>query len=365
MSYKPGKMGVVEGAALAFISGITPVFLAIWSIVLERSATGGWITPLITGPCILMLVFIQFYIMQRVPGDLYEVSEKLLGKIAGKLIIIFLILVFFANTVLQLRQYAENTLLTALPSLDITLAMGWFALMASIAVYIGIESLARAASIVLTFGMIGFVLILAALYDRFDIYNVLPWFGSGIPVVKIGFMTTGLFLGTFILPILAPSFQNIRTLKIAAVLGVSLGTAVRSIVLFFYTGVFSVAVGKEKTLPYFELVRLVYLNRFIQRIESFFIVIWAFFGMTIIAFFLYLVTYLLARLFNLPSMRPLIFPLAMIAIELAMFIPDGATTNELTLKLEGTIQTYGAFAIPLILLIAYLLKGQRRLTRAA
>ena len=365
MSFRPGKMGVAEGATLAFVAGLTPLFLSIWSIVIERSATGGWLTPLITGPSIIILLFVLYYVMQRVPGDLYDVCVQVLGKILGRLIILYLIVTFYCNTILQLRQYAENTLITALPAVDITVVLGWFSFIAAVSVYMGIESLARAVKIILTLGMAGLILVLAALYDRFDIYNVMPWFGSGIPVLKIGVGTTGVFLGTFILPILAPSFQNLKTLKTATLLGVGLGIAARSIVLFVYTGIFSVAVGKEKTLPYFELVRLVYVNRFIQRIESFFILVWAFYGMTIIAFFLYMVVYLLGRLFDLPSIRPLIFPLAIIAIELAMFIPDATTTNELTLKLEGTIQTYGAFMIPLILLIATLLKGNRRLSHAA
>ncbi|MDT8902048.1 GerAB/ArcD/ProY family transporter [Anaeroselena agilis] len=357
--YRPGRMGVAEGVVLVFISGITPLFLSIWSIVIERSATGGWLTPLITGPSALAMVFVLIYILDRVPGDLYDVAVRLLGKAAGNLLTALLILVFFGNCVLQLRQYSENTLLTALPYLDIAVAMGWFALMAAIAVCIGIESLARAAKIVLTFGMAGFALILLALYERFDIHNVMPWLGSGLPVVKIGFGTTGVFLGTFILAILAPSFQNTRTLKQAAVIGVALGTTVRTVTLFVYTGVFSVAVGTEKLLPFFELTRLVYLNRFVQRIESFFILIWAFYGMTIIAFFLFLAVYLSARLFGLPSVRPLVFPLAIIAVELAMLIPDAATTNHLTLMLEGTIQTYVAFGLPLILLAAWRLRGGR------
>lgn len=359
ISYRPGKMGLADGASLAFISGITPLFLALWSIVIDRAATGSWLTPLITGPLTFVEVYSLIFLLGRFPGDLYDLSAKLLGKIVGNLTMVALMLVFFGNSVLQLRHYSENTLLTTLAELDISVAMGWYALMAAVAVYIGIESLARAARIILTFGMIGFGLILLALYDRFDIYNVMPWFGSGLPVAQTGLMTTGLFLGTFILPILAPAFQDTRTLKIAAMAGIGLSTAVRATTLFVYTGVFSVAVGLEKTLPYFELVRLVYLSRFVQRIESIFILVWAFFGMTIIAFDLFLTAYLAARLLGLPAIRPLIVPLVIIAVQLALMIPDATTTIELTLELEGTVQTYIAFALPALLLAAYFLKGRK------
>lgn len=356
MSYKPGTMGVTEGASLAFAVGITPVFLSIWSIVLERAATGAWLTPLITGPCLLASLFALFHVMARVPGDLFAVVEALLGVVVARLVAIYLVGCFFTTAVLQIRQFAENTLLTSLPAVDITLALGWFGLGAAAAVYAGIEPLARAAYLVLPVGMLLLFIGLAALYDRFDIHNVMPWLGSGLPVARIGFETIGVFLATFILPILAPAFQDMRTMKKAALLGVGVATVVRSTALFVYTGVFSVAVGREKVLPFFELARLVYLNRFIQRIESFFILVWVFAGMTMIAVNLYLAAYLLARLFALPSLRPLAVPLVIVAIQAALLVPDLTTAIEISLVVEGKAQTIAVAAIPAALLAALQLR---------
>ncbi len=357
MSYKPGAMGIAEGTALALAIGITPVFLSIWSIVLERAATGAWLTPLITGSSLVAALFAIFHVMARVPGDLFAVVEALLGTFAARLVAVYLAGCFFTTAILQLRQFAENTLLTSLPAVDITLALGWFGLGAAAAVFAGIEPLARAARLVFPLGIFLWFTGLVALYDRFDIYNLMPWLGSGLPVARIGFETIGVFLGTFIIPILAPSFQTVSTMKKAALAGIGLATALRSASLFVYTGVFGVAVGQEKVLPFFELARLIYLNRFIQRVESFFILFWVFAGMTMIAVNLYLAAFLLARLFALPTLRPLAVPLVVVAIHAALLIPDLTTAVEISLIVEGRVQTLAVAAIPAVLLTALYLKN--------
>jgi spore germination protein KB len=125
-----------------------------------------------------------------------------------------------------------------------------------------------------------------------------------------------------------------------------------------FTGIFGVAVGREKVLPFFELTRLIYLNRFLQRVETVFIVLWVIFGMAAIAIDLYITIYLLTRLFHLSSMRPLILPLAVVVSQLSMMPPDSATTIELYVKADALISTPGLFAIPVILLLATLIKGK-------
>lgn len=359
MSYEPGKMGIAEGTALVFLTTFTSVFLSIWSVVIGYAATTAWLIPLIGTICFIAMFAMLLFVMERVPGDLYEVSERLLGKTGARLIMLYFITAFFSDTVLLLRQFAENTLLTAIPDLDICLVTDWYALMAAIAVYTGIEPLARASFVILPFGIVGAFIIMLLLYNNFNIYNLSPWIGTSLPVIcKTGVLSSSVYLNTFLLFILAPSFHNLRTIKAAALFGVGMSTLFRVISFFMYTGVFSVAVGREKVLPFFEMVRLIHLNRFIQRVETFFILLWVIFGIATIAINLYVVLYLLTRFCNLPSMRPLILPLVIIAAQLAILPSDIATTIELTTKVNGFFLTFGLFAVPLILLTAAFIQGK-------
>jgi len=361
MSYQPGKMGVAAGTAIVFTTTFTSFFLSVWSVFTDQAATAAWLVPSINAVCFLSLFWIVLYVMQRVPGDLYEVAERLLGKTGARLITLYFITTFFIDAVLTLRQFAENTLLTAIPSLDISLVAGWYVLIASFYVYLGIEPIARAAYIVLPVGLTALTLLLLGLYTKFHLYNLRPWLGDGLGVLlKSGVPSSGFYLHTFILAILAPAFQNLRTIRTAALLGIGLTTIFRTLTLIMYMGIFSVEVGREKVLPFYEMARLIYLSRYLQRVEAFYIILWVILGLATIAIDLYMANYLLTRLFNLQSMRPLILPLAIIAAQLALIPADIATAIELNVKADTIYFAAGVLVVPVVLLMANLIKGKRK-----
>ena len=361
MSYRTGKMGVAEGMALVFSTSITSVFYSMWSVYLDHVANSAWLIPLISAGCFLAVFMLLLFVMERVPGDLYAVSETLLGRSGAWAVSAYLIAVFYADAVFTLRQFAENTLLTAIPELNISMIMGSYVLMAAFVIYIGLEPIARGALLVLPFGIVALTLVIILSGNKFHLYFLWPWIGNGITaLLKTGVPATGSFIYALILPIFAPAFQNIRTIRTATLFGIGLSTAFRTLIFFMYTGVFSTAAGRELVLPFYNLARIIYLNRFVQRVEAFFIILWAIFGLALIAINLYVALYLLTRLLDLPSMRPLILPMALVAVQLALLPPDIATVIEMYHNYTAYIVAPGVFAIPMVLFIATLVKGRAK-----
>jgi hypothetical protein len=111
MSYNPAKMGVAAGTALVFITTFSSVFLSIWSLFFDYTATSTWLVPAISAFLFIIMFLILLEVMERVPGDLYTVMETLLGKVGAKLIAFYLFVVFYYEAALLIRQYGENTLL--------------------------------------------------------------------------------------------------------------------------------------------------------------------------------------------------------------------------------------------------------------
>ncbi len=360
MSSQPGNMGVAEGMVLVYLTSFTSVFLSIWTVFDEIAASAAWLAPLVGGSIAISLFLVMLYIMERIPGDLYQITETLLGTWPARMLTLLLILSAVTEAVLLLRQFSENTLLTALPDLDMSLATGWYMLLAVILMQLGITAIARAAYVVLPFGLIGAMLILMGLYEKFDIYNLAPWLGNGLAsVAYTGLLASGSFAGIFIIPVFAPSFQNIRTMRAAGMTGILLSAGLRAITFFVYTGIFSVEVGREKILPFFEMARLIHLSRFIQRVESFFIILWVIFGILTIAINIYVAAYLLARLLALPTHRPPILALALLASQLAMLPPNIITAITIHAKVSTVFFSSGLVMIPSILFIALLAKGKK------
>jgi len=361
MSYQSGKMGIAEGIGLVFFVSFVPVFLSIFSITVDKAKGAAWMIPLINGPLVFSTFLGVLYAMKRVPDDLVEVSKQLLGNVGAWLISGFYLWSFWMEAVLLLREFAENTLLTAVPYMEFSYTILFYSVISVILLYLGIEPIARASYILTPFVLLGIVLVVGLVSPRFIGWHLLPWQGPGLAsVVTSGIMVSGFNIGIFMIPIIARSFKNINTMRSAVVYGLSLSILSRMTIVLSYTLVFGVMVGREKVLPFFELTRLVYVSRYLQRIESLFILMWVICGIVAITVNLYIVLYILSRLFNLPTIRPIIIPVVLVSIQAAMLPPDLTTIIVFHGKLVTTVYNVGTFAIPGLLFIAALLKRRRR-----
>lgn len=95
------------------------------------------------------------------------------------------------------------------------------------------------------------------------------------------------------------------------------------LVLFLFILTFSVIallgddLAKSFTYPFFNIVRVVHVGDFLERIESIHVAIWVL-GMFIkIAFYYYLIVLGLSQLFHLKDYKPLILPTGSIIISLS------------------------------------------------
>lgn len=317
------KLGVADGIALVFAIVMPRVFLSTISNLLEQDGQILWLAMVIYTIIPLVALYMMVYVYNRISGDIFMICQQLIGKIGAWAVLLTYSVMFLSNASLILRLYSEYTLLTALPQVEFQLVIIWYAVSAGILCYLGIETLTRTSSIVMPFSMTGIILILLVLVPFYIVYNLTPWQGNGImQAVHSGITGAGYNVGVLSLIFLAPAFQNVRTIKKAAIYALSYSGILRISFILVYTMVFGTTVGAEKTMPLFELARLVYLNQYIQRIEALFIIVWVIIGLLAVAGSLYIGLYLIAVLLKLPTLRPIV-PLGTILIaNMAMMPPD-------------------------------------------
>lgn len=357
MSYQPGRMGVAEGIGLCLMVTLPRIFLTTPAFSIGNVKNLAWIEPLVATGGALAMFFLLFWVMRRVKGDFFTVCEKLLGRAGAWLITLFYIVVFIADAGLLLRQFAENTLITALPYAQFSLIILWYIFFAAALVYFGVESIARASYLILPFVVFGTTAVIVMLVPFYDVYRLLPWEGSGLGVALTqGLVAAGFNVGGLLLPILAGQFQNMRTLKLATSYGIGLSGLLCSLLVLFFILAFGVAQAEEKTLPFFEMARLVYLSRYLQRIEALFIIIWVVVGLVSIAINLYLALYLISRLLKLPSLQPLIPAVGFIVVNLAVIPPDINSVIELDGYLVTMFFSVAMYGPPALIVLAYLVK---------
>lgn len=362
MSYKTGRLGTADGIALIFILVIPRLFLTGPSEMVDAAGTIAWLTPLLSGITPIIMFWLLVYVIKQVPGaDLFDAARYFLGTALGYGISVFYVLLFLLNAAILLRQFAENTLLTALPMLEFSVAIGVYAVVAGIVAYAGIEGMLRSAYIILPFGIAAIIISLLLLFPFYHGYYLLPWQGKGIDtLLKSSALLSGVNIGVIAFAILAPSFQKLRTIKVAALLGLTGVDALRSFSIMIFVMVFGYGAGREKTLVFFEMARLVYLSRYLQRVESLFILLWVIVGVLAIAANLYVGMYLMTRLFHLPGLRPIIPIVCFIIAQLAMIPDDITDVIALVAEFNGIYMNIGLYVIPSLLFFAALLRHRRR-----
>lgn len=365
MKYEAGKLGIAEGLALVFIVTFARVFLSTPLNFLVVGENLAWFAQLVAGASSFAMFYILFYIMERKGGDLLNVCQLLLGKKIAWCIAVYLIIIFFLNAALLLRQFAENTLLTALPRTEFTVVLLIYTLTSMVIALAGIEGLARATYIIMPFGIFGMMLVLILLYPFYDVDCAFPLLGNGISKALLGgIQASGINFAVLIIAVIAPSLQTYTTMRQAVIFGLWLSVGLRAISYFVYMLVFDITVGSEKVLPFFEMARLVYLGLYLQHVESLFILLWVIIGILAIAISIWCGAYLMGRLFDMPSLRPVILLACILVMQAAMAPPDIITVIQIDVTVIETVFNIALFGIPTTLAIAYLWKrrkdGKRR-----
>jgi hypothetical protein len=317
--------------------------------------------PLLNGFAGLIVSYLLLYVLKTTGGDLYTAAESLLGTAAVRLIALYFAGAYLLEAGLLLRQFADNTLLTALPRLKLDLAIGWFALLAAAILYAGIEPVARAGYLYLPFAVAGMLAILALLAPQYEPLYFTPWNGPGLGTVLVnGLRNVGVNIVIIVPFFLARSFQNARTIKSSILYGLGLSSVIKSLTMAAYLAVVGPISGRETVLPFYELARLVFVSRFVQRIEALFILLWVVMGILAIAINMYAALYILGRLFNLPAIRPLVAPVMVAVASLAMLSEDIVSALTFYLGVQTTVYSAGVVVITLVLFVASVVRNRRR-----
>jgi spore germination protein (amino acid permease) len=356
--YQNPKMGLMCGSALVLIGTSPRLFLQTFTEQFSINGQAAWLGIAMNSLSSLIMLLVLLFI-NKPGGDLLSTCSKLLGKRISWMITLFYSLIFLFNASLLLRDYVESTKISALHDSETTLIVLVYGFAIAIAAYLGIEAIARAGCFILPFILVGSLLVTLLLYPFYQVYNLFPLLGNGFnPLLISGFRGAGYNLQGLVIVILAPSFQNMRTMRSCLFWGLGGSTALKLLYALILLIVFGVEVTIEKILPFFEMARLVFINHYIQRIEAPFIILWVMFGILAIALSLYISVYLVTRLLQLTTLRPLI-PLFVVIVCVLSMLPENIDQVNKYESMLLNAEDIGIYLIQILLLAAHLIKGKR------
>lgn len=361
MIYKQETLGLKEGIGLVLVATTARITLTSFSGVLSRNGQGGWLQLLINslmGMVVLIIVY-RVYKMSGCKGDLIHLHQRVFGRFWGNLVSFYLWLALLANTVLLLRLYAECTIITSLPQLDLEVAVWLYIISSAISVHFGIAGMARATRIFMPILMVAVLAIAFYLYPFYIPYRIFPWLGTGLNVSILEGITGVAYNTGALAPfVIAHTFSNIKTAYQASIIGSVLSMILKIFLFFIYLLAFGVEIGSEKVLPLYELARLIYLSRYFQNIEALIILVWVVLGILAIAINFYMTLYFFCRLFKLEDAKSGLFLMTLIIGSLALLPHDlmQAVEMDRTFILRSALFTY---LLPVLLFVVQYWRKKR------
>lgn len=327
----------------------------------EAGTAAPWAVLLAGAIAFLMLWPVLATLSARPGQSLADLAAEVGGRPAAIAVVAALTFYLIVSAGINLRQLSEMTVTAIYPHTPQTFAMATVTVAAVVGAVLDAAGLAWLGSIYAMPAAFSILLILVGNIGWTNYRAVLPLTGHGILPTALALVPmTSYFSDAVYLTIycrfLSPGGQATRS----AMKAVGTTMLVSALVLLVFLMVFPLPFSLEVPFPLFELTRLVRGGRYVERLDSLWILFWAFGTAGLIAGGLQVTALLWRDAFRLPSHRDAVYPLAVAMIAVALFPVSQADA----VGFETTVLRRYGFLLTLVLpllvaLWARLRRGRR------
>lgn len=347
-----GNISSLQLAMLIYPTIVATAILSIPSIIAEYAKNDLWLSPIIASLFGFLSVFIAFRLNELYPEKtFYQLSDKIIGKHAGKLVSFFIAFFYLQNTGEITRLYGEfiaNSFLTKTPLIII---IGSMVILCAVTVNAGLEVMGRIAQLFFPIFFIPLIIMIILLVPYFQISNILPILENGfVPVLKGAIPPSGwfteFFMVSFLFPFLADQQRRLKY-SMFTVLSVMITMVVVNLVVLFVLG----NTTSLKVYPLMKVAKYIGYADFFENLDSVVMAIWIIGAFVKITVFFYVAVIGMAHLFHLKDYRPIVWPIAVLVVQLGYWgFPNSMSLD----KYDTTTFPFYAITIQILIPISLL-----------
>lgn len=313
---KPAEQITGTQLCLLLFSFIAPtVVLVIPSLMFHYSRQDAWITVFPAVCNGILTVAVMTVLSQRYPGKtIMQYSSEIIGYWPSKLLGIFFIFYWLNFDFIILNQHIQfiNTvLLMNSPPIVISSTL---AVLCGIAVYMGIESIARCNEFLSIIIFILLIPLLLLMLRESDPELLLPVMGSGMASVLRGSLFPAAYLSQFlILGWLLPYLKRPRQAfkySLVSLFTISVILLVTIIPLILIFG----PLTDKLSFPLLSVIQYIGLEGSFERLEAIGVVIWVMGCFVKISLTLFIVCLSISQLFRFHNYRDVIVPITLLSV---------------------------------------------------
>lgn len=356
-----GKFGVREAVTLTTLVLTSKVFYTSISVLFKATSTSAWYTTLISCSVSMILFSIVCSLMKRYPNkNLVQIFDIVTGKFIGKILSLIFCAYFIFYSGATIREFVEMVISYVLPHTMPSMIITVFLVIVVAYAYVGIEGIARMSYVGFFCVIIGLITILILPYKAYDINNLIPIGGYGIErTLTVGFWRSSAYSEVIFLTFLADCLYGAKHLKKVGLISLALSGIIISIGTVCSLMAFEYAQGGENLSSLFQLSRVIYISRFLQRIESVFIFIWVIASIINVSLAFYVSVSIFCKAFNVPKPRPCLLPFAYFTFMVTLLPKNISEASEVYIKFFRQYSIIITYFIPILVLLISMVRGNK------
>lgn len=337
---KDGKFGVNETIALLTITLSAKVFFSSSSLVAAKVGTAGWYMTVISAFIAFLATALLIRLLSMYPDKtLMDIYEIVYGKVGGKIFSFLLFASILATLAASSREFIEIMKVFDLPQSPPSYLLILLFLVVGILTYWGLETIARFSKLVAYFLLLAYISVLVLSMKLYELHRLFPILGYGLDkTILTGIQRSSAYGEIIFIGVIIGSLHGIKHAKRAAYSSLALSVSIIATALLAFTLAFPYFTAEEITAPIYLMVTLIEYGEFIQRIEPIFYFLWNISMVISVAALFYVLVIIYAHIFRLDDKRPIIMPLGIIVIFLAL-IPQNII--QVTVEIVNVIRSYG------------------------
>ncbi|MCU6791855.1 spore germination protein [Paenibacillus sp. WQ 127069] len=349
----PEKISGNQLCLLVFSFIAPTVILVVPSFMEEISKQDSWITIF---PAVLigaLNVWIMIVLSNRYPGQtIIQYSSQILGKWPGKFLG-FYFLYFWINfdfiILDQHIQFINTVFLISTPSIVVSLTL---ALLCGIAVYMGIESIARCNEYLSLLIIASLIPLLLLMLAESDPERLRPVMSKGIvPVLQASIFPVA-YLGQFIiLGWLLPYLNQPKKAAKFSFISLFITSGLVFITVLPLIMVFG-PLTRKLAFPVLSVIQYIGIKGSFERLEAFAVAIWVMGYFVKVSLTFFIICLSIAHLFDIKSYRNFVVPITILSVigSVSVFV----NSTDLSSYLRETYPSLAFsthFILPLLLLM--------------
>ncbi|MEW6723303.1 MAG: Ger(x)C family spore germination protein [Bacillota bacterium] len=360
MNEAPGRISSYQAVLLLIAIGSATIFQGLTSFLIDTGGQAGWLGAIAAALIATPLVASYVILARLFPDEtIYQYSPRILGKVGGTLAGLSMVGYFLYIVIVVFRVTGDFLISAVLWETPISALILILVVLTLVAVYLGIESLARYTEVAMPVFLVSIVVIVFLAVPQMNLGQLLPIYGSGLRgILKGGLMAASVIMETLVILVLYPSLRDKPRLGWWPLMAAAVSAAVFGLIAFAEVAFFGAQVSQALSFPIYSLISNISLSSFFERFDALSVVIWVAAVFTKVSLAFYAALLGIRQIFGIRRAWWLPLLLATLTYVAALLPESLAQARELQ-ALFGRFALFYAAGLPLLLLVVARLRRLR------